>query len=237
MTDVRARDPLPDEHCERLQALLDKSGSDQVMNIERLDGFLAALVSGPDVVMPSEYLPLVYGRSPDEPGFATEEELREFLALLMHHWNVIVDTLRSGDVYLPVMLEDEKGIAHGIEWAQGFMQGVHLRRESWSELITNEEEGGPILAIALRAGEVDPDWPSEPLSDEKRDELQATMIAGLVRIYRYFEPHRMQSARASREELTYRRAAPKMGRNDPCPCGSGKKYKNCCALIDPGTLH
>ncbi len=22
---------------------------------------------------------------------------------------------------------------------------------------------------------------------------------------------------------------PKPGRNDPCPCGSGKKYKNCCA--------
>ena len=24
------------------------------------------------------------------------------------------------------------------------------------------------------------------------------------------------------------RVAPKVGRNDPCPCGSGKKYKNCC---------
>ncbi|MFA7705765.1 MAG: SEC-C metal-binding domain-containing protein [Candidatus Omnitrophota bacterium] len=22
---------------------------------------------------------------------------------------------------------------------------------------------------------------------------------------------------------------PKVGRNDPCPCGSGKKYKKCCA--------
>ena len=26
----------------------------------------------------------------------------------------------------------------------------------------------------------------------------------------------------------YRREAPKVGRNDPCPCGSGKKYKKCC---------
>lgn len=25
-----------------------------------------------------------------------------------------------------------------------------------------------------------------------------------------------------------RRAAPKVGRNDPCPCGSGKKFKKCC---------
>ena len=27
---------------------------------------------------------------------------------------------------------------------------------------------------------------------------------------------------------TYRREGPKVGRNDPCPCGSGKKYKKCC---------
>lgn len=26
----------------------------------------------------------------------------------------------------------------------------------------------------------------------------------------------------------YRRTEPKVGRNDPCPCGSGKKYKKCC---------
>jgi preprotein translocase subunit SecA len=39
----------------------------------------------------------------------------------------------------------------------------------------------------------------------------------------------MQSA--GREEApkveTIRRSDPKIGRNDPCPCGSGKKYKNC----------
>ncbi len=29
-------------------------------------------------------------------------------------------------------------------------------------------------------------------------------------------------------DRTIRREAPKVGRNDPCPCGSGKKYKNCC---------
>lgn len=27
---------------------------------------------------------------------------------------------------------------------------------------------------------------------------------------------------------TYCREASKVGRNDPCPCGSGKKYKKCC---------
>ena len=30
------------------------------------------------------------------------------------------------------------------------------------------------------------------------------------------------------QSVTVRRSSPKIGRNDPCPCGSGKKYKNCC---------
>ncbi|MEN9403024.1 MAG: hypothetical protein RL091_1727 [Verrucomicrobiota bacterium] len=29
---------------------------------------------------------------------------------------------------------------------------------------------------------------------------------------------------------TVRRETPKVGRNDPCPCGSGKKYKKCCGV-------
>lgn len=29
--------------------------------------------------------------------------------------------------------------------------------------------------------------------------------------------------------MTYKREGPKVGRNDPCTCGSGKKYKKCCA--------
>jgi preprotein translocase subunit SecA len=36
-----------------------------------------------------------------------------------------------------------------------------------------------------------------------------------------------QPAQASEEPQPVRRAEPKVGRNDPCPCGSGKKYKKC----------
>ena len=34
--------------------------------------------------------------------------------------------------------------------------------------------------------------------------------------------------------VTYRREEPKVGRNDPCPCGSGKKHKKCCANLSEG---
>ena len=35
-------------------------------------------------------------------------------------------------------------------------------------------------------------------------------------------------AKKYKQSKTVRRAEPKVGRNDPCPCGSGKKYKHCC---------
>ncbi|NLD18859.1 MAG: hypothetical protein GX663_01230 [Clostridiales bacterium] len=36
-----------------------------------------------------------------------------------------------------------------------------------------------------------------------------------------------------KKSKTVRRQSPKVGRNDPCPCGSGKKYKHCCGRTNP----
>ncbi len=69
----------------------------------------------------------------------------------------------------------------------------------------------------------------------KEDTLEKLCI---VRIQREEEIDEMQE-RASREYVlsrgeemaqssTVKKDAKKVGRNDPCPCGSGKKYKKCC---------
>ena len=39
---------------------------------------------------------------------------------------------------------------------------------------------------------------------------------------------KLEQAKAAGGPAGARKAAKKVGRNDPCPCGSGKKYKNCC---------
>ena len=36
-----------------------------------------------------------------------------------------------------------------------------------------------------------------------------------------------QASKAGKQVQTIKRTQPKVGRNDPCPCGSGKKYKKC----------
>jgi preprotein translocase subunit SecA len=92
------------------------------------------------------------------------------------------------------------------------------------------------------AGEVDPDWPTEPLTKERSDEVLELMIAGAGRAYRHFAEARRGSVEPMEfgdEDVddrfypeTYVRPEPKVGRNEPCPCGSGKKYKKCCGAAE-----
>ena len=42
------------------------------------------------------------------------------------------------------------------------------------------------------------------------------------------EEKMVKIAKEYKQSKTVRRESPKIGRNDPCPCGSGKKYKHCC---------
>ena len=57
-------------------------------------------------------------------------------------------------------------------------------------------------------------------------------------IYDYFEAERVLEARGRGSAATFRREAPKVGRNELCPCGSGKKFpsKTHSIFIDPYDL-
>jgi hypothetical protein len=72
----------------------------------------------------------------------------------------------------------------------------------------------------------------EAMSSEQREQL--IVAAGVIRIYDYFEAHRLIAGHAIGDSATHRRIASKVGRNEPCPCGSGKKFKHCCGRV---TLH
>ena len=56
----------------------------------------------------------------------------------------------------------------------------------------------------------------------KAHQLALEIEANLPAIYRYWLPRRKAAVE------TVRREEPKVGRNDDCPCGSGKKFKKCC---------
>ena len=53
--------PLTEAELERVSALLERFDTKPSMNLEQLDGFFAALISGPRIVPPSDYLPMICG--------------------------------------------------------------------------------------------------------------------------------------------------------------------------------
>src|SRR5260370_39668512 len=114
---------------------------------------------------------------------------------------------------------------------------IELRKKDWAGLLNDEERGGWLIAIFALAHENSLDAAmrpyKEPVSAEMREKLIVGVAAGVTGIYRHFQSQRSLENQ-SLGNTTIRRVAPKIGRNDPCPCGSGKKFKQCCGRT---TLH
>ena len=116
--------PMTDTELESLGEFLRKCKGGKAMNIEEVDGFFSALIAGPEVVMPSEYLPEVFGGEvSDTCEFAGLDEANDILGLMMRHWNTIAAALHKEDVYLPILLE---GRDRCLPWQQ-LGSWVHTR--------------------------------------------------------------------------------------------------------------
>jgi uncharacterized protein len=232
-------EPLADADFERMTGILQRFGGKRAMNVEELDGFLAALVCSPDNVPKSEYLPHIWGdKMINEDTFVSQPVLQEFLSLVERHRRSIVLTLQSGDVFTPVLLPNEKDECPGNDWANGFLCGMNLGREQWANLLDDDNYGGSLVPILVLAHEHDPDPEmrpyKEPISAERREKLIVGLAAGVMQIHRYFRSSDMEQKSSFDLGGNYRRTSAKAGRNDPCPCGSGKKFKHCCGKT---TLH
>jgi uncharacterized protein len=233
---------LSDADLDALAEFLGNNTNPDALTLEGLDGLFCALIASPQSVPPHQYLPVIWGGElPDESAFASVEEANAHMSLIMRYWNSIIADFERETIHLPSIIEPSIDGIPGRAWARGFMGGTRLARQGWGELWESETEGH-VMTIPIVAGEVDPSWPKEPLTAERSDELLDWMIVGAGRAYRYFAEARRESAENMSEEPfddvdgyypeTFVRAEPKVGRNEPCPCGSEKKYKKCCGAPD-----
>ncbi len=230
-----------DSKLEVLGEFLDQLWDDGAMDLEELDGFFAALHCCPELVLPSEYLPVILGSEdaleneelfPKSGGGATVFQPDH--ASLERGWRCV----SFGDFFMPLLLEDDDGKSYGNNWALGFLRGADMRKELWKEILDNEDKVGWFVPIFALVHEDDPDpelrtYP-EPMTDEQREKLLTGVSVMVTEMYQYFAPHRERNAATRREQALFglqEQKAGKIGRNDPCYCGSGKKYKKCCGAI------
>jgi uncharacterized protein len=224
--------PLSDEEYERLDEFLleriddDADTNDQdegVLDVSELDGFFTAIVSGPMTIMPSQWLPAVWGDF--EPAWEDEKDFTEILSLMMRHLNAVAHMLmETPDEFEPVYLEREvKGRTYTIvdEWCEGYLRGVKLSQEYWDK---GGKEMTALLAPILAFTGVT-NWRGHDFAIDELEKLQQSIAPNVRAIHAYWLARRAELESAARP---VRRSESRVGRNDPCPCGSGKKYKKCC---------
>jgi uncharacterized protein len=226
-------DPLNDEELERLQdILLDRvdedavtDGKDEgVLDVSELDGLLTAVVSGPATILPSRWLPTVWGDF--EPTWHSLDDYGAFMSMLMRHMNSIAEILiEEPEAFEPMFLEriwKGKAVVVVDEWCEGYMRGVGLAVDEW------RAGGSEItdLLVPIRAFTEQSDWQAHEIADLKRVKRLRDAIAPNVQaIHAYWLARRVKDTPSAEP---FRHSAARIGRNDPCPCGSGKKYKKCC---------
>ena len=117
-------------------------------------------------------------------------------------------------------------------WAYGFVEGVKLNLAAWHPLLTDPQGLRWFRPIGLLGSDgFSADQDALTRTPEQREALAADIAESLVRIHAFWLPLR----HAVRERDTAQRLRAKVGRNEPCPCGSGKKFKKCCGA--PSELH
>lgn len=215
--------------------LLSEATSDETMMLDTLDGFLTAIVIGPVSLRPSLWLPKVWGpKVSDEPAFETMEQAQHILDLILRHMNGILESLRhDADAHVPIFdtlvyENDLREYVDGEMWAHGFMAGISLCRKDWQPFFDDPDAMAVLRPMhLLGSDDITPEETALTETPEQREEIGKQIPASVARIYRYWQPVRP----AELEHMgaaTIQRDQPKVGRNDPCPCGSGKKFKKCC---------
>ena len=158
----------PEEQHELAIFLQSDAVGDEAMPLWMLDGFFAAIVSGPEMLLPSQWLPVIWGDDEnDAPTFADENEASTIMGLILRHYNAVNTSLR-GITFFPLFCElpgQEQRYAAEM-WATGYLAGVSLGGAAWQTLLNHQRERiliEPMLVICAPPGTFDED----PTEEEK----------------------------------------------------------------------
>ncbi|HET7400552.1 MAG TPA: UPF0149 family protein [Usitatibacter sp.] len=214
---------LTEAELDRLEQFLnDPERPDDALPLDMAQGLLAAIASGPQPVPQDVWLGAIVGEDRD---FADDAQERDITTLLERFAADTAQQLNEGEGFDFILYGDEDGEDLG-DWAEGYLLGVELAEPRWDELADEEDYDNilfPFLALtgdakqmALEAGE---EWMDEAEEAKMLDEIRTNIASHLLDVRQFWFDKSVPP--------TVRREGPKIGRNDPCPCGSGKKYKNC----------
>lgn len=186
-TDELSR-PLEDFEYDQLETfLLGLENDHAVFNLSELDGLVTAIVSGPESIATTEWLPLVLGGDDSGPMLESPRTLDQMVKLIMRHLNATASMLAEDPLaFEPLFMENvDKGKTFAVvdDWCIGYMKGVMMREEQWLDREADLADIlSPIPLFTSREG-----WDLlEQLADRHVEYLQKQVAPAARAAYAYW---------------------------------------------------
>ncbi len=220
MNAVTRLSPSDLDHLEKLLGAPHLADS---LTLDALQGLFCAIASAPAPVPQEKWLASALGES----TFASDEEAREITGLLERFAADTARNLGEGIGLDLIVYPVEEGEEELAVWCEGYLLGVALADPDWFS--AGDEEAvdeflHPFMALsgrlkehALESGEP---WHTPEEERELMADSREHLYDDIHAAWEYWFEQRVNRVPVKREVA-------KVGRNDPCPCGSGKKFKAC----------
>ena len=214
--------PLTESDLDVLEKYLDDPERSEVtLPVDAVQGLFAAIACATPPVSRAKWLPAILGASIAAGGV---EDIEPIAKLLERFAEDTARQLNEGEAFDFIVYGGES--EDFSSWADGYLAGVDLIDPPWDEEAEPEDLDDllfPFLALTGQAKEMALEAGEEWMSDADEARLLAEIREGLaehvIEVRRYWFEKRIPP--------TVKREGPKVGRNDPCPCASGLKYKSC----------
>jgi uncharacterized protein len=205
---------LGDADLERLETLL--AAERKAMRLDELHGLCVAMAMGPDAEIANRWLDVALGQPEND---ATPAEL---LLLLERFRAATEDAVNDRSLVLRSR-ETRTGRIDFGGWCRGFLRGVEIAETDWFDAADPEELADLLFPIEVLADALPPRARAAYKPDAWREQVRKAedaLAPAIGHLADYWAIMRSPP-------LTVRRNQPKVGRNDPCPCGSGRTFKQC----------
>ena len=187
--------PLSQDELTELETFLasDETPEDCMSSLEMIDGYMTALVIGPESVPSDTWITYLFNPEKQQKDlFASQERAEEISSLLERHIGAIADQFsNAAEEFLPLYemfsyaTDEERELAIE-EWALGFILGMELCHEAWQPLFGDEQTAmlaGPVFVL----GKITDDY--ETLSQEEKDELTDMLDESVIRMFDFWQQH------------------------------------------------
>ncbi|HVF62463.1 MAG TPA: UPF0149 family protein [Casimicrobiaceae bacterium] len=205
---------MTESELDRLATLMREA--ENALSLTALQGLCVAIAMGPDAEVSRRWLDVALGERDDAP--ASDE-----LAALLERFRIATEEALHQRTLALLPRETRTGRIDYRDWCEGFLAGVDMSETGWYDVADADELDELLAPITLLAGALPPGkrgTVSPAQWRQRARDAESALLDTIVRLAHYWSIVRSPPA-------TIRRDVPKVGRNDPCPCGSGRKYKQC----------